>query len=85
MQALTKVVPDYAPMGGGTTVTLQGSNFYPFDYKKDVDSSNDTFCSFGPLGITPGRIISSTHAECITPPNHLHTTARFPVKLTINN
>jgi len=59
MQGLTKVSPDYAPMQGGTTLTLQGSNFYPFDYKKDIDNSNDTFCSFGPLGKSPAKILSS--------------------------
>lgn len=85
MQGLTKVTPDYAPMQGGTTLTLQGSNFYPFDYKKDVDNSNDTFCSFGPLGKTPAKILSSTRAECQTLPNHLKTAQRFPVKLTVNN
>jgi hypothetical protein len=85
MQSLTKVSPDYAPMGGGSTISLFGANFYPFDYKRDIDSSNDTFCAFGPLGKSPARILSSTRAECLSVPNHLHTTSKFAVKLTINN
>lgn len=71
-------------MGGGTKVTLKGSDYLPFDWKLDVNNKNDTFCSWGVLGKTPAEVISSTEAECVSPPD----TAKLDfthVNLTLNN
>jgi len=54
-------------MGGGTKITLRGNNFHPFDYKLDINNSNDTFCNWGPLGKSAATVLSSTIAECVTP------------------
>jgi len=41
----------------------------PFDFNKDVDNSNDTFCMFGSLGKRPAKVYSSTEVRCMSPPN----------------
>ena len=71
-------------MGGGTKITIKGSQFYPFDWKLDINNQNDTFCNWGQLGKTPAMIISSTEAECVSPENNLHLDWA-PVNLTLNN
>jgi len=64
---ISKIEPDYGPMGGGTKITLRGNNFHPFDYKLDINNSNDTFCNWGALGKSAATVLSSTIAECVTP------------------
>lgn len=81
-----KLVPDFAPMGGGATITLRGNNFLPFDYVNDINNANDTFCIFGPLGKRPAKVISSTELRCPSPPNNLNPPAvHVSVQLTLNN
>ena len=81
-----KLVPDFAPMGGGATITLRGNNFLPFDYVNDINNANDTFCIFGPLGKRPAKVISSTELRCLSPPNNLNPPAvHINVQLTLNN
>lgn len=71
-------------MSGGTKLLLKGSGFLPFDWKLDINNQNDTFCNFGPLGKTPAFVISSTEAECVSPPNAQHL-EYAPLNLTLNN
>ena len=81
-----KLVPDFAPLGGGATITLRGNNFLPFDYVNDVNNANDTFCIFGPLGKRPAKVISSTELRCLSPPNNLNPPAvHISLQLTLNN
>lgn len=76
--------PDYGPMEGGTKVTLRGSNFFPFNWKSEINNKNDTFCHWGRLGKTPAEVISSTTAECLSPRNHLGL-RRTTINITLNN
>lgn len=64
-------MPDFAPLGGGAEINLQGNNFKPWDYS-DIDNSNDTFCDFGPLGKKKAIVKSSTWARCTSPPNNFN-------------
>ena len=81
---ISKVIPDYGSMSGGTKLLVKGSGFLPFDWKLDINNQNDTFCNFGPLGKTPAFVISSTEAECLSPPNAQHL-EYAPLNLTLNN
>ena len=84
MQSLFALGMDYGPITGGQKLLLKGQGFLPFDWKMDIDNQNDTFCSFGPLGKTPAHVLSSTQAECLTPPNRMGL-MRVPIKLALNN
>lgn len=67
---VAQLEPNYGLTTGGTVITLKGSNFKPFDFERDINNSNDTFCDFVHLGIrTPMKVISQTRAECIAPPS----------------
>ena len=85
-----KITPDYGPMGGGTKVVLKGRDFMPWPFRfeenpnENNNNQNDTFCKWGELGVTPAMVLSSTEAECVSPPNNLHL-AWAPVNMTLNN
>ena len=39
---MQKLVPDFAPLGGGAMIVLRGNNFMPFDFQTDINNANDT-------------------------------------------
>lgn len=79
-------MPDFGPLKGGSQIILKGNNFMPFDFQKDIDNSNDTFCDFGPLGKKPAKVYSSTEARCVSPPNNVNPPlVNVPLKFTLNN
>ena len=61
---------------------------WPFRFEDDPNQNNnnqnDTFCKWGELGATAAMVLSSTEAECLSPPNNLHL-PWAPVNLTLNN
>ena len=83
---LQKLNPDFGPLAGGSEIIMTGNNFKPFDYVKEIDNSNDTFCNFGPLGKKPAIVKSSTYATCISPKNTFNPPlVSVQMSLTINN
>jgi plexin A len=83
---LQKLVPDFAPLGGGATITLRGNNFLPFDLQNDINNANDTYCLFGALGKKPAKVVSSTEARCLSPPNNFNPPlVSVLVNLTLND
>ena len=65
-------------------MTLKGSDFKPFDWKRDISNQNDTFCRWGPLGRTPAQVLSQTQAECLAPKNNMGISWTW-LNLTLNN
>lgn len=64
---------------------MKGSNFFPFNFAKDIDNSNDTFCYFEQEDIKmPMRVVNSTKAYCEVPPNVMHIDSTF-VEVALNN
>lgn len=83
---VSRVMPDFAPLKGGSQIILKGNNFKPFDFAKDIDNSNDTFCNFGALGKKPAKVISSTEARCMSPPNNMNPPLNdVKLQFTLNN
>ena len=79
-------MPDFGPLKGGSQIILKGNNFKPFDFNKDIDNSNDTFCIFGPLGKKPAKVVSSTEARCMSPPNNMNPPlVDVKMQFTLNN
>lgn len=65
---------------------MKGNNFKPFDFQNDINNANDTYCLFGPLGKKPAKVVSSTEARCISPPNNVNPPLTdVKVQLTLNN
>lgn len=80
---VVEVVPNYGPTSGGNRVVLRGNNFLPFDYKEDIDNSNDTFCNFEGIGLVKAYVLNSTKIFCEAPPNYV--TPSSIVEVTLNN
>jgi hypothetical protein len=68
--AINELLPNYGPDAGGNTVLLKGQNFDPFK-GENIDNNNDTFCNFEGIGKVKAKIINSTKATCVAPPNYL--------------
>lgn len=81
IQSLT---PDRGPEDGGTVITLEGREFYPFkDYLDEIDNSIDTWCAFPELKKRVHAIVhNSTLATCVAPPSDQHPHTK--VELTLN-
>lgn len=72
---IQQLVPDRGPEDGGTIITLQGREFFPFkDYLDEIDNSVDTWCAFVDLKKrVPAKVLNSTIATCVSPPADQHT------------
>ena len=73
--------PPRGPDTGGTHVLLKGNNFDPF-MDMPINNHNDTFCSFGPLGKFPAKVLNSTKVICTSPPSY--TLREVDVEITLN-
>jgi len=77
------LVPDRGPEDGGTIITLQGTNFYPFkDYLDQIDNSMDTWCAFPELKKRVHAVVTnSTQARCVAPPADSHKFTKVEISL----
>ena len=75
--------PNRGPDTGGTLVKIRGQNFNPMVEIPDMNNYNDTFCKFGNLSLTNGKVISSTEMECVSPPSW--EAREVPVEISLNN
>lgn len=83
---IDKLEPNFGPIAGGALVVIKGNNFKPFDFRNDINNTNDTFCHFGALGKRPAHVYSSTELRCISPPNNVNPPlVSVDVQVTINN
>ena len=82
--AVEKLVPNRGPEQGGTRITLEGRNFFPFREMLDqINNANDTFCAFLDLKTrVPFVVTNSTRGECIAPPSFYWHQSR--VEITLN-
>jgi len=74
--------PNRGPDTGGTHVLLKGNNFDPF-VDLPITNYNDTFVSFGPLGIVPTKVINSTKVIAVSPPSYI--LREVEVEITLNS
>lgn len=81
---VAKLKPNYGPDQGGNEIEVHGSAFYPFDFDKDIDNRNDTFCHFQKLGKTHATVTNSTRAYCKVPQNILNLGLDY-VEITLND
>lgn len=81
---IEKLVPNRGPEDGGTVITLEGRNFYPFkDYLGEIDNTVDTWCAFPELKKRIHAIVTnSTTATCVAPPADGHRQTK--VEITLN-
>ena len=66
---VSSILPPYASLGGGTSLTLTGSNFAP---------TPELACVFDELGLTPATLIDSSTLTCASP------VARSPVRTAMS-
>ena len=78
-----RLEPNRGPDSGGTVVRIRGQNFNPMIEIPEMNNYNDTFCKFGNLSLTNGKIISSTEMECVSPPSY--EARAVPVEISLNN
>ena len=78
-----RLEPNRGPDTGGTVVRIRGQNFNPMVEIPDMNNYNDTFCRFGNLSLTNGKVISSTEMECVSPPSW--EAREVPVEISLNN
>lgn len=77
------IEPNKGPDDGGTKILLHGQNFNPMKEIPQMNNANDTFCKFGNDTISPGRMISSTEMECISPPSY--DNRYYILEISLNN
>ena len=78
-----RLEPNRGPDTGGTVVRIRGQNFNPMIEIPEMSNHNDTFCKFGNLSLTSGKVISSTEMECVSPPSFEER--EVPVEISLNN
>ena len=68
LPTITSIEPTYAPMAGGTTITVHGNNLAP---------TGKLACVFDELGFSPATLSSATSLRCVAP------AARAPVRTAL--
>ena len=66
---VSSILPPYASLGGGTSLTVSGSNFAP---------TPELACVFDELGLTPATLIDASTLTCASP------VARSPVRTAMS-
>lgn len=82
--AVEQLVPNRGPEQGGTVITVQGRNFFPFrEMLDEINNANDTFCAFLDLKTrSPFVVTNSTRGECKAPASFYWHQSR--VEITLN-